>query len=559
MKLTIGKKLIIGFLTVAIVSAIVSAVSLTSLKTVNSSYSDLVDRRAAMLVNAKEIQLNATQLNSYLRDYLLTQNSEAIKQMEGISNRLAQLVQSNLGMVYNQQDKDLLGKIDRLRNAFNSSKNQLESQNIEQAMSLATTSLLPLSQEIINIADQLSTRQQDLMSQGSQANTALVDRINMLVLVLSAVAFVAAIGIGYFVSRMLSKPVISIAAAAEAIAAGNLTIGQLQVKNKDEIGDLARSFERMKTNLLHLIQQVGMSADQVAASAEQLTASASQTSLATEQIASTIQEVASGAEQQASSVEQGEQLVSQIVEGIRRMAANAERVSATSVETSLVASQGQQAVQTANDQMDSINNTVNHLSVTIKELGDRSEEIGHIVQVITEISAQINLLALNAAIEAARAGEHGKGFAVVAEEVRKLAEQSAQSAKQINERIVSIQAQTSKAVDSMDHVKSEVNTGMDIVTEAASAFKEIRRSVEDVVVQIQEVTAEAQQMVTSMEEVTRSIHSIGEVAKTTAANTQNVSASAEEQLAAMEEISSSASALSTMSEELQHQIAQFKV
>jgi methyl-accepting chemotaxis protein len=113
-----------------------------------------------------------------------------------------------------------------------------------------------------------------------------------------------------------------------------------------------------------------------------------------------------------------------------------------------------------------IHDTVQDLSKVIRGLGERSKEIGEIVAVITKISSQTNLLALNAAIEAARAGEHGRGFAVVADEVRKLAEQSAQSAQQISELITHIQKETLNAVQSMDQATKEVQSGLDVVDSA---------------------------------------------------------------------------------------------
>lgn len=559
MKWTIGKKLIGGFLSVALLLVIVSGMSLYFLKKVDSSYSDLVDRRATILINAKDIQVNATQLNNSLRDYILTQNADAMKKLEDASNQLSALVSTAMGMAETQETKDSLSKIEQLNKQYYESRNLIASAKKEQALSIANTSLFPISREIRAIADQISDRQQKLMTQASQENSAMVNGVVTTVFLISVIAVILAICIGYFVSRLISRPVISIASSAEKIASGDLTVEDIDIKNRDEIGELAHSFNAMKTNLRNLIHQVGINAEQVAASAEELTASAEQTSKATEQIASTMQEVASGSEQQASSVDQSAQTVNEMAQGIQQIAANAQKVSTSSIQASQVAEEGNRGIQTANDQMRSIHTKVNDLADVIKELGDRSMEIGQIVQVITEIASQTNLLALNAAIEAARAGEHGRGFAVVAEEVRKLAEQSAGSANQINDLISVIRDQMEKAVTSMDQVKYEVSEGMAVVTQAGTSFEHIQRSVDGVAVQIQEVSAGAQQMAASMEEIVQSITLIREIAKETAAGTQSVSGATEEQLASMEEISSSALALSKMSEELQQIISKFRV
>ncbi|NGQ93608.1 HAMP domain-containing protein [Brevibacillus sp. SYP-B805] len=559
MKWTIGKKLVGGFLSVALLLVLVSGISFYFLKKVDSSYSDLIDKKAAILINAKNIQVNATQLNSSLRDYLLSQNADALKKMEDASNQLSQLVSTSLQIAEIQENKDALRKIEQLNKQYKESAAQIVSVSPEEALAIANASLIPVSREMRSIADQISERQQKMMTQASQENTAMVNGVVTTVSLISVIAIVLVLCIGYFISRLISQPVVTLSSAAEKIASGDLTVDDIQVKNRDEIGELAHSFNVMKTNLRNLIHQVGIHAEQVAASAEELTASAEQTSKATEQIASTIQEVAAGSEQQAVSVSQSAQSVNEMAQGIQQIATNAQQVSTSSLQAAQMAEEGNRAIQTANDQMESIHTKVNDLADVIKELGDHSKEIGHIAQVITEIASQTNLLALNAAIEAARAGEHGRGFAVVAEEVRKLAEQSAGSANQINDLISIIRGQMEKTLASMDQVKGEVSEGMAVVTQAGSSFEQIQRSVDAVAVQIQEVSAGAQQMSASVEEIVKSITLIREVAKETAAGTQNVSGAAEEQLAAMEEITSSASALSKMSAELQNILSTFRL
>lgn len=154
-----------------------------------------------------------------------------------------------------------------------------------------------------------------------------------------------------------------------------------------------------------------------------------------------------------------------------RISSSAEKAAATADQTALMSLEGTKAIDKVSAQMQSINETVVSLSEAFKHLTERSNEIGNITEVITSIAEQTNLLALNAAIEAARAGEQGKGFAVVADEVRKLAEQSAQSAEQITRLITIIQNDTKQTMNSVISATGEVKEGLVVVHEAGGAFQ----------------------------------------------------------------------------------------
>lgn len=379
------------------------------------------------------------------------------------------------------------------------------------------------------------------------------------VLIVTAVFILLGMVFVSFASGRISKPIVAIAQNVNRVAEGDLTVEKIQVKSNDEVGQLAQDVNVMVANLRTLIQQVGNSSDHVAATSEQLSASAQQTSQATEQIATVIQDVAQGTESQIRTFEENSRTASAMSASLQQISANTEQLYTNVTNSSSTVNEGNAAIQTTIQQMNSINATVSGLSDSIRSLGERSREIGQIVEVITGIAEQTNLLALNAAIEAARAGEHGKGFAVVADEVRKLAEQSANSTQQIVELIATIQAETGSAITSMQTTTAEVAAGIDVVNQAGRSFQEIDQSIKEVVLQIQEVSQATSHLSKGTEQFVRSMESVFEMASTTSDATQNISAAAEEQLASMEEISSSANALSQMAEELQNLVQKFKV
>lgn len=190
---------------------------------------------------------------------------------------------------------------------------------------------------------------------------------------------------------------------------------------------------------------------------------------------------------------------------------------------------------------------------------NRSQDISSIVGVIKGIASETNMLALNATIEAARAGEHGRGFAVVADQVRRLAEQSADSANQIAEMATGIQADADHAVKVMKNSMNEVMGGTKIIEEAGQSFNAIRHSIDSLAGQVQEVSGAVEEITAATEEIVDSIRTVTHISETTAASTQQVSAASQEQMASVEQIASSASALSMLAQGLQGLVARFNV
>jgi methyl-accepting chemotaxis protein len=390
----------------------------------------------------------------------------------------------------------------------------------------------------------------------SEVNDAVAPILHKTLLVIIISCILSSILVYFMVKSILTR-IIDLKNRAITISKGDLT-QTIDVKSNDEIGDLARAFNKMAENLRILIQKVEESAEQVASSAEELTASAEQTSLATEQVASSIQEVASSAEKQTNEIDQNVNSLNEISASITKIADNSMNVAELSKNTTMQAEEGGKSVQKTVDQMNSIHESVKVSSEAIKSLSERSKQIGKILDVITGIADQTNLLALNAAIEAARAGEEGKGFAVVADEVRKLAEQSQESAKQIFHLIQGIQQDTEKTVQIMVKTTEDVKDGLTISNETIEKFEGILNSMRDVAPKMEEVSITAQKISSEAQEVTATANELATIAQNNAATSEEVAASTEEQLASMEEISASAKSLSAMAEELKELVSHFK-
>lgn len=373
-----------------------------------------------------------------------------------------------------------------------------------------------------------------------------------------AISLLAGAALTVLIMRSIMNPINSIMRAAEKISEGDLT-ERVPVQSNDEIGKLGGSFNRMAESLASLIMGVRQTVDQLAASSAELTASSQQTSQAAEHIAYSVQEVATSTEKQMNYVLEDEQIITQFLNSVQQISASSEHVTSAAEHSSELAIEGSESLASTVRQMNVIHDTIVQVSSAVQGLGNRSQEIGQIIEEITNISSQTNLLALNAAIEAARAGEHGRGFAVVAQEVRKLAEQSAQSAEKISEIIAMILGETKQAVTSIEQGTQEVAAGMEIVHNAEQSFDRIQHSVKSVTEQIQEVSAASQQMSESTEQLIHSSGMIKKASMDTAYGAESISSASEQQLASMEEIAASSTHLSHMADELLDMVSKFRV
>ncbi len=391
--------------------------------------------------------------------------------------------------------------------------------------------------------------------------TVITEKTHSLVVMMGLVTLVVLVLVGllaFFIAKSFSEPILKMQELASQIAQGDLT-QKIEISSRDEIGLLAAAFAAMVTNLKKLVGQVQGNAHQLAAASEELTSSAEQSAVAANQVASSITEVAEGTDQQYHVLSEVTTVIEQMSKNIQQAAKNANGVSEQSLKTVDTAQEGGRSVQGAVKQMLDIEHTVSTSAMAVAQLGERSKEIGQIVDTISGIAGQTNLLALNAAIEAARAGEQGRGFAVVAEEVRKLAEQSQEAAKQIAHLIGEIQSETDKAVVAMQEGTTKVKAGAGVVNEAGDSFQEIIAMVTNLSVQVGEISAVIGNLASDSQHVVLSIQQVDQLTKAAAGEVQNVSAATEEQAASMEEIAASSQKLAQMAQELQAAVSNFQI
>ncbi|MDN0040675.1 methyl-accepting chemotaxis protein [Bacillus aerophilus] len=381
--------------------------------------------------------------------------------------------------------------------------------------------------------------------------------LDLTMIILAAAIIIGGIAI-YFIIKSIRKPLIELSESAEKISQGDLT-QHIEVRTHDEIGKLAQSFNDMSAKLKQVIQAVQNSIENVATSSEELTASAGQTAQATEHITSSIEQFSNSNEHQNEMIEKSSVQLNDMDRSLSHMVNTTSHMMESSIESSKTAQAGGELVQKTAGQMQTIEQAVKEAELVIAGLEQKSKDITSILGVINGIADQTNLLALNAAIEAARAGEAGRGFSVVAEEVRKLAEQSGSSSKEIESLTNEIVDEIEKSQKMFRQVAGEVQSGLNITDETKVSFEKITHKTSEMTEQMKQMNGSAQELSHGSNDISQAVNQIKELSRESSAGFQDIAASAEEQLASMEEISSSSATLSQMAEELRELIKQFKI
>ncbi|MEK4484817.1 methyl-accepting chemotaxis protein [Psychrobacillus sp. FSL H8-0484] len=562
MKWTIGKKMWFGFSAILLLLIVVAASTIGTMFNNSKEYKFLLDDRAVKVNLVNEIEIAQKDITRSLFDYLLFNTDaslKSVKEYEEKTNSLTTELHSNL---YSAETLEMIEEFERKSATFTTNnddiiaaKQKKDTMNINRL----TAKSKSINAEMLKNLEEIEQFLQNDMDKTRAELTRFESNATMFVIFLSIIGVLVGIILAYFISKSISKPIQKVTAGLEEISKGNLLVDPITIKNKDEVGVMAVAFNKMSSDLQRIVSSVRDSSMQLAANAEELSASSEESLASSQMVARSAEGQMVASEQQVNHLETSVNSMMELQQGVGQISISNEEMLQATDGVRVLVTKGSTVVSDVATQMDTIHSTFKETTEIMQDMAKHSDAIQSITALITDISEQTNLLALNAAIEAARAGEYGKGFAVVAEEVRKLAEQSKNSASEIESMVQLIQSASGDAVKAITVGGDKVEEGLSKTTESLHVFNEIESSVGEVVLKVETVSAAIEQIHAMAESVTESAQQVQILASSASAGASDTSAATEEQLAVNEEISTSSQSLANLAEKLQSEVSHFKI
>jgi methyl-accepting chemotaxis protein len=383
-------------------------------------------------------------------------------------------------------------------------------------------------------------------------------RIWTFTIVIALVAALLAVVIGFFLARMIGRPLAELSSLMKEGENGNLKV-RTSISRRDEIGQLGNSFNQMMDKITLLVRQTNDSAREVLEKAAELLEASKKTALSAKEISVATEEIAEGASTLATEAERGNDLTNHIGVQMRAVVDANIAMGRSAADVRKASDQGIAYMANLITKTSSTEEMTRSMAEKVNRLKESTSSIRKILDMLNDIARQTNILSLNATIEAARAGAAGKGFMVVADEIRKLADQSRQSIDVVGRITETIQAGIEEAVQALSEAYPLFKEQIDSVREADLIFQNVQSHMESFIRQLDGVTESIQQLEQSQKALSEAMGNVSAVSQESSATSEEVASLTSEQLSVSQSLVALAERLEALSNNLRESLSKFTV
>ncbi|EST10690.1 methyl-accepting chemotaxis protein [Sporolactobacillus laevolacticus] len=387
----------------------------------------------------------------------------------------------------------------------------------------------------------------------NKANLITLPSIVTLLVIIAVSILITSYMLGKVIGRLRK-----VQEAAGQIEQGDLTV-KIPVDGDDELSHLTRSINEMANTNRNAFKKMIDVSQQIIGASQTLVASAEENVASANEISATVTEIAAGASNQSKSIDESQSSLQNLLEQVNKIDDQSKDVLQGAHRMIEFARGGLDKMNHLSVQSKNSADTTNQIIDTVLKLEEHAKNVHQIIDVLDGIARRTNLLSLNASIEAAHAGEHGKGFAVVAGEIRKLAQQTNESLKEVTDTVQSMNNEIQQAVSYCRQTGETLQGQKTAVSESNDAFTQIEKIIELNVKGMQTISNAIINTHQQIEQVTQGTQVIASTSEETAASTEEMSASVQEQTASMEELNKLAGDLDQQAQLMQEEINRYKI